>query len=245
MQGLTSLFKRELYAFLISPTAAIFTIAFLLTSTAFTIYIGQFFERDQADMLSFFRFVPWLCIIFAPALAMRTWSEELRIGTLELLHSLPITPWALIMAKFLSLWLVGVFSIALSFPIWLVISYLGEPDHMMVMSGYVGSFLLMGGYLAITQALSIFTRNQILALVPGIAICFIMTVPGAQVFMGYVQPFLSNSMMDMIAGLSFLLHYENFTRGVIDLRSVLYFLIFIASCLVITRMGLERQSTGG
>ena len=240
--GLSAIFKRELFSYYASPLAVMFMIIFLIIAASFTIHLGSFFERDQADMLSLFRFLPWLCIIFAPALAMRVWAEDIRNNTLELLMTLPVTPLALVLGKFLALWLVGALSLMLTLPIWLVITYLGEPDHGMIISGYIGGIILIGAYLAITQALSIFTRNQLLALVPGVALCFLLTVTGSQLVQAYLEGWVSPSLLSVLSSLSLMVHYENFIRGLIDLRSILFFAVVIVSALAINWAGLYYRN---
>jgi len=103
---------------------------------------------------------------------MRLWAEERKSGTIELLMTLPITPWQAVLGKYLAAWAFAGIALALTFPIWITVNYLGDPDNGAIMAAYVGSLLLAGGFLAIGSFLSAFTRNQVIAFVITVVVCF-------------------------------------------------------------------------
>ncbi len=141
--------KRELASYFATPVAYVFIVIFLILASAFTFYIGNFYERGQADLTSFFTFHPWLFLFLVPALSMRLWAEERKSGSIELLMTLPIEVWQAVLGKFLAAWLFTGIAIALTFPIWITVNYLGQPDNGVIFAAYVGSFLMAGGFLAV------------------------------------------------------------------------------------------------
>ncbi|HET9043314.1 MAG TPA: ABC transporter permease, partial [Burkholderiales bacterium] len=146
--------KRELAAYFDSPVAYVFIVIFLLLTGFFTFTFGAFFDRGEASLGAFFMWLPWLFLFLVPAVGMRLWSEERRSGTMELLLTFPITTWQAIVAKFLASWLFLGIALVLTFPVWLTVNLLGDPDNGVIVAGYVGSFLLAGAYLAISSATS-------------------------------------------------------------------------------------------
>ena len=144
MQGWQAIFRRELASYFATPVAVVFTIVFLVLAMALTFYLGDFFVRDQADLQSFFYYHPWLFLFLIPAISMRIWSEDRRLGTFELLLTLPISTFAVVLGKFLAAWIFIGLVLTLTFPIWITVNYLGSPDNGVIMASYIGSFL-MGG----------------------------------------------------------------------------------------------------
>ncbi|MEM7569774.1 MAG: ABC transporter permease subunit [Pseudomonadota bacterium] len=231
MIGFGALFRREVGSYFSTPLALVFLIVFLVLSGIFTFYVGNFFLRGQADLQAFFTFHPWLYLFLAPALAMRLWAEEKRAGTMELLMTLPVAPMAAVAAKFLAAWTVAGLALALTFPLWITVTYLGEPDHGVIFASYVGSLLMLGAYLAIGSFASALTRNQVLAFVGGAALCFFFTVSGLPLVIGAFEGWAPQSLLTFFENVSLLKHFTAIQRGVFDARDLLYFSTVIAAFL--------------
>ena len=176
--NLKTIIKRELGGYFTSPIAYVFLIIFLLLTGFFTFTIGNFFERGEASLVSFFTWHPWLYLFLVPAVGMRLWSEERRLGTMELLLTMPITPWDAIIGKFLASWLFLALALVLTFPVWITANWLGAPDNGIILAGYVGSFFLAGSYLAISCMTSALTRNQVISFILSVVICLFFILAG-------------------------------------------------------------------
>ncbi len=231
MNIVSALFKRELNSYFATPVAYVFIVIFLVLMGTFTFYIGGFYERGQADLRPFFNFHPWLYLFLVPAIAMRLWAEERKTGTVELLMTLPITPWQAVLGKFLAAWAFTGIALALTFPVWITVNFLGEPDNGAILTGYVGSLLMAGGFLAIGACLSAATKNQVIAFVFSVVVCFAFLLSGFPMVLDVFSGWLPQVVIDGIASLSFLTHFSNISRGVIDLRDLLYFGLVIFSFL--------------
>ena len=179
MKGLGAVFRRELAGYFNTPLAYIFIVIFLFLTGIFTFYLGNFFGRGQADLKPFFMFHPWLYLFLVPAISMRLWAEERKSGSIELLLTLPISLWTAVLGKFLAAWVFTCIALACTVPMWLTVAYLGTPDHGVIVASYIGSALMAGGYLAIGAAISALTKNQVIAFVVSVVICFVLTVSGA------------------------------------------------------------------
>jgi len=227
MNTTLTLFKRELGSYFATLVAYVFIVIFLLLAAAFTFYMGGFFERGQADLQPFFSFHPWLYLFLIPAVSMRMWAEERKSGTIELLLTLPVTMWQAVFAKFFAAWaFIGV-ALALTFPIWITVNYLGSPDNGVIFASYVGSFLMAGAFLAVGSCISAVTRNQVIAFIITAVLCLILLLAGTPFVLELLRLFLPQGVIDAIAGLSFLGHFTSITKGVIDLRDMIYFLATI------------------
>jgi ABC-2 type transport system permease protein len=244
MTGLSAVFRRELGGYFSTPVAYVFIVVFLFTTGIFTFYLGQFFERGQADLKAFFMFHPWLYLFFLPAIGMRLWAEERKSGTIELLLTLPIPLGAAVVAKFLAAWAFAGIALALTFPFWITVAWLGAPDHGVILAGYLGSFLMAGGYLAIGCCLSAITRNQVIAFVLSVLACFVFTVSGAPMVLNFFSGWAPNLVVDTIASFSFLTHFNAITDGVIDLRDLIYFVSLIAAWLYATAVVVDMKKAG-
>ena len=227
MSPVLAIFRRELASYFATPVAYVFIVIFLVLAGAFTFYLGGFYERGQADLQPFFSFHPWLYLFLVPAVSMRLWSEERKSGTIELLLSLPVTMWQAVAGKFLAAWAFLGIALALTFPIWLTVNYLGDPDNGVIFAGYLGSFLMAGAFLAIGACLSAATRNQVIAFILTAAVCFVLLLAGFPLVLDFVRAVAPQAVVDAIASLSFLTHFAAITKGVIDLRDVLFFLLTI------------------
>ncbi|CAK0769969.1 ABC transporter permease [Azospirillaceae bacterium] len=232
MSGAFTVFRRELSSYFSTPVAYIFIIIFLFLSGIFTFYIGNLFERGQADLRPFFLFHPWLYLLLIPAIAMRMWAEERKSGTIELLLTLPISLPAIAVGKFLAAWFFTIIVVSLTFPIWLTVSWLGRPDHGVIVAGYIGSFLMAGGYLAICSCLSAATKNQVIAFVIGVMVCFLFTVSGTPIVLETFASWAPSIVVDTVASFSFITRFNAITEGVIDIRDVVYFTSLIAIWLL-------------
>ncbi len=241
MQAMKAVMRRELLSYFATPVAYVFIVIFLMLSATFTFYLGGFYERGQADLQPFFLFHPWLYLFLIPAISMRLWAEERKSGTLELLLTLPISLKDAIIGKFLAAWLFAGLALALTFPIWITVNYLGDPDNGVILAAYLGSFLMAGAYLAIGSSLSALTRNQVIAFILSVVACFIMMVTGLDMVLDFFRGWLPQGLVDAVASLSFLTHFQSISRGVVELRDVLYFLLVIGLGLYANQLIIEAK----
>ena len=223
MRNIAQIFTRELGGYFATPVAYVFLVIFLGMAGAFTFYLGNFFDRGQADLSSFFVFHPWLYLILIPALSMRLWAEERKSGTIELFLTLPISITEAVLGKFLAAWAFTGIALALTFPIWITVNLLGSPDNGVILAGYIGSLLMAGGFLAIGAAVSAATKNQVIAFVISAALCFLFTVSGSPIVLNFFSGWAPQTIVDAVASFSFISHFNAITRGVIDLRDIIYF----------------------
>ena len=245
MGAMLTVFRRELAGYFATPVAWVFIVIFLLTTAAFAFYLGSFFERGQADLLSFFTYLPWLYLFLIPAIGMRLWSEERKTGTIELLLTLPISVPAAVLGKFLAAWAFVGIALALTFPFWLTVSYLGNPDHGVIIASYIGALLMAGGYLAITSCLSSLTQNQVIAFVVSTGVCFLFTVSGTPIVLEFVGSWAPELLVDQIAGFSFITHFQSIIGGVIDLRDLVFFASLIGVWLFANVIVIEHKKFAG
>lgn len=234
MSHMRILVRRELGSYFATPLAYVFLVIFLALMGAFTFYLGNYYERGQADLEPFFNFHPWLFIFLIPAIAMRVWAEERKSGTIELLLTMPITIWDAVVAKFLAAWIFIAIALALTFPMWLTVNYLGSPDNGVILAAYIGSLLMAGGYLAISVCISALTKSQVIAFIVALVLCFVLTLAGFPLVLDAFRGWLPNGVVDAIASLSFLTHFQSVTKGVIDLRDLVYFIAMIVAWLYAT-----------
>ncbi|MFA7486855.1 MAG: ABC transporter permease subunit [Lysobacteraceae bacterium] len=232
MNPVRAIFKRELASYFATPVAYVFIVIFLVLAGAFTFYLGGFYERGQADLQPFFNFHPWLYLFLVPAVSMRLWSEERKSGTIELLLTLPVTMWQAVLGKFLAAWAFICIALALTVPIWLTVNYLGDPDNGAILAGYLGSALMAGAFLAIGACLSAATRNQVIAFILTVVVCFVLLLAGFSLVLEAISAVFPQGVVDAVAGLSFLTHFSAIAKGVVDLRDALYFVLTIVFWLV-------------
>ena len=241
MAVIRSIARRELRSYFATPLAYVFIVIFLALTGLFTFYLGGFYERGQADLAPFFNFHPWLYLFLVPAIAMRLWSEERKSGSVELLMPLPVTLWQAVLAKFLAAWLFIAVALALTFPIWLTVNYLGDPDNGVIVAAYIGSLLMAGGFLAIGSCISAANRNQVVAFIITVVICFVFMLAGFPLVLDLFSGWLPGPLLDAVASLSFLTHFTAISKGVLDVRDVLYFLLVIGVWLVATTIVLDLK----
>ncbi|MEX1147668.1 MAG: ABC transporter permease [Sphingomonadales bacterium] len=245
MKGLNAVFRRELASYFTTPLAYVFIVIFLAFAGIFTFYVGGFYERGQADLEPFFTFLPWLFMFVVPAIAMRLWAEERKTGTLELLMTLPVSTGAAVLGKYLAAWLFTGLALALTFPLWITVNVLGKPDNGVIVAGYVAGFFMAGAYLAIGACLSAVTRNQVIAFMVTVMVAFLFTVSGMPIVLDAFSGWAPDVVMQQVAALSFLTHFNAIVRGVIELRDVIYFLTLIAAWLIANMVVVESQREAG
>jgi ABC-2 type transport system permease protein len=232
MTATLALFRRELASYFATPLAYVFIVIFLVLAGTLTFFLGGFFERGQADLEPFFAYHPWLYLFLVPALSMRLWAEERRSGTIELLLTLPVSDGQAVLGKFLAAWAFIAIALALTFPIWLSVNYLGRPDNGVILASYIGSLLMAGAFLAIGAALSALTRNQVIAFVLTGVVCFLMTASGTGLVQGLLQGWAPAAVTQTVTNWSFLVHFASITRGVIDLADLVFFASVILCFLI-------------
>jgi ABC-2 type transport system permease protein len=231
MNGLLSVYRRELRSYFSTPLAAIFIIVFVLMSSAFTFYLGNFFQTGQADLHAFFQFHPWLYLVLVPALAMRLWAEERKSGTLELLLTLPISNVQIALGKFFAAWTLVALALMLTFPMWVSVAWLGDPDHGVIIASYLGSWFMAGAFLAVGCAMSAATRSQVMAFIFSMGVCLMFVLMGFSIMLSFFQTLLPQAWVDVIAKLSFLTHFQSITTGVLEFRDLAFFSIQIFAWL--------------
>ncbi len=241
MRNVLAVTRRELAAYFTTPLAYVFIVVFLALAGALTFYAGGFFERGQADLQAFFVFHPWLYLFFAPAIAMRLWAEEKRTGTIELLMTLPVRTGEAVVGKFLAAWLFVGLALALTFPMWITVEYLGEPDNGVILVSYLGSWLLAGAFLAIGATVSALTRNQVIAFVLGAAVCFLFLMSGVDLVLAPLRGLVPPFVLELVASFSFLQHFTEITKGVVSLASLVFMLAVIAVGLLLNTLVLELE----
>ena len=225
--------RRELEAYFTSPLAYVFIIIFLALGGALTFYVGGFFERGRADLAAFFVFHPWLYLFLIPALGMRLWAEERKSGTLEFLLTLPLGTAAAVVGKFLAAWIFAGIALLLTFPLWLTVNWLGDPDNGAIAAGYLGSWLMAGGFLALSGVVSALTKNQVIAFVGATALCFLFMVSGLPLVQGAFAGWAPEALVDAVASFSFLTNFDAIQNGVVDGRHLAFFGSLIVAALAI------------
>ena len=225
------IFYRELRGYFRTPLASIFLLVFLALSSGMTFFLGRFFERDQADLIAFFSWHPWLFLILMPAFGMRLWAEERRSGTIELLITLPVTNTQLVVGKFLASWVFTLIALVLSMPIWVTINYLGDPDNNVILISYIGSWLMAGAFLALTSCLSTLTKNQVIAFIISSISGFVLIMAGFSLILSAVRSWAPVWITETIGSMSFLSHFSRIQMGVFDLNSLIFFVSMIVLCL--------------
>jgi ABC-2 type transport system permease protein len=242
--NIKAVMKRELGGYFTSPIAYVFLVIFLLLTGFFTFTVGNFFERGEASLVSFFTWHPWLYLFLVPAVGMRLWSEERRLGTLELLLTMPITTWQAIVGKFLASWAFLGLALLLTFPVVITVNWLGRPDNGVIFAGYLGSFLLAGAYLAVSCMTSAMTRNQVISFILSVLICLFLILAGYTPVTDLLTRFANAVVVQVIAAFSVMTHFEGFQRGVLDLRDVIYFASVIGFALFTTGVIIRNQRAG-
>ena len=223
MKALFTVFRRELAAYFATPLAYVFIFIFLVLSGAMTFFLGGFFERGQADLGPFFGFHPWLYLLLVPAIAMRLWADERKTGTIELLLTLPVSIGQAVVGKFLAAWAFTGIALALTFPMWITVNYLGSPDNGVILTSYIGSFVMAGSYLAIGAAFSALSKNQVIAFVLAAVVCLLFTVSGTPLVLNAFSGWAPAVVVDTVSNLSMLANFDGISRGVLGAVNIIYF----------------------
>jgi ABC-2 type transport system permease protein len=231
--------RRELAAYFSTPLAYVFIVAFLAAAGAATFYLGDFMARRQADLSPFFAFHPWLFLVLIPAVGMRLWAEERRSGTIELLMTLPVTPWQAVIGKFLAAWAFVGLSLALTFPIWITVNYLGEPDNGVIIASYIASFLAAGTLLAATAFLSATTKSQVIAFVFSASVGILLMLSGLSFVLDLFTGWAPQYLVDLVASFSLLTHVNAIARGVLEVGALFYFAALTALFLFLNQQMVE------
>jgi ABC-2 type transport system permease protein len=243
MRNVGIIMRRELASYFATPLAYLFLLIFLVLSSLFTFYLGQFFERGQADLNGFFSYHPWLFLFLIPAVCMRLWADERRTGSIELLMTLPVTLWQAVLGKFLAAWAFTILALLLTFPMWLTVNFLGNPDNGAILAAYLGSMLLAAGFLSIGSLASALTRNPVVAFIVGISLCFAFLVAGFPLVLDAFRGWAPQLLVDAVSSLGFLTHFEAISKGVIDIRDLLYFALLITWFLLATTVVLDVRKS--
>ena len=241
MTAIGTIFRRELGSYFATPLAYVFTLVFLVLSGVATFYLGDFFERGQADLAPFFSSLPWLYLLLIPALAMRLWAEERKSGSIEMLMTLPVSRATLVTGKFLAAWFCAGLALLLTFPMPLTVNYLGSPDNGAIIAGYLAGWLLSGGYLAIGSCMSALAKNQVIAFILAVAACFLFMLSGFPLVLDAFSQWAPQWLLDAVASLSLLTRFDAVSKGVIDLRDLLYFVSLIVAWLAATAVAVELK----
>jgi len=244
LASMTAIYRRELLSYLTTPTAYVFVAVFLFAIGLFTFQVGGFFEQRRADLSAFFAFHPWLFMVFLPAVSMRLWAEETRSGAIELLLTLPAPTWSLVLGKYLAAWTVAGAALVLTFPLWITVNFLGSPDNAAIFTAYLCSFLMAGAYIAIGSAMSALTPAQVVAFVLAVLISFLLTALGLPLVSDFFAGFVGGGVAETISRFSILYHFDAAQRGVVEFRSVFYFLSLIALCLGFTAVSVDARRGG-
>lgn len=243
MRPTMTILQRELASYFATPLAYVFILIFLVMAAALTFYLGNFYERGQADLVPFFNFHPWLYLFLVPAVSMRLWAEERKSGSIELLLTQPVTLWQAVLGKFLAAWIFVAIALALTFPLWITVNYLGNPDNGAIFAAYLGSLLMAGGFLAVGSCMSALTRNQVIAFILTAVVCFLLLLAGFPLMLDAVRGWAPQAIVDAVASLSFLAHFESIVKGVLDLRDVLYFAMTMGFFLLATAVVLDVRKS--
>ena len=239
LRNIWTIAKRELVGYFNSPVAYVFIVIFLLLNGFFTFMLGNYFLRGEANLNAFLMWHPWLYLFLVPAAGMRLWAEERRVGTLELLLTMPISPWQAIVGKFLACWVFIALALFLTFPVVITTVYLGRPDVGTMVTGYLGSVLLAGAYLAVTVMTSAMTRNQVISFILSVVICFFLILAGWEPVTDLLVRWAPEWVVSTVASFSVMPHFADFQRGVVDFRDLLFFGSVIAFCLFATSVVLR------
>ena len=241
MNGLLSIYKREFTSYFVTPVAYVFIVIFLFMTGVFSFYLGAFYESNQADLEPFFRFHPWLYLFLIPAISMRLWSDERKSGTIELLMTLPVSITDTVVAKYLAAWSFTAIALFLTFPMWITVNYIGNPDNTVILASYIGSLIMAGGFLAIGSCISALTKSQVIAFVISVVICFMFILSGFPMVLDLFESWAPQAVVDAIASFSFLTHFTSIKKGVIDIRDVIYFAALITFWLYVNIVIIENK----
>ncbi len=243
MSSIYFIFKRELATYFLTPVAYIFLVIFLAALGSFTFFLGNFFSRGQADLQVFFSFHPWVYLFLIPAIGMRLWSEERKTGTIELLMTLPVTTFEIVIAKFLAAWFFSFIALSLTFPMWISVNILGSPDNGVIFASYIGSFLMAGALISLVSCISASTKSQVIAFILSVSISFIFLMAGLEIILSVFKSWAPPIIINIISSLSILSNFQQITKGVIDLRELIFFTSMILGFLFVNKYLVELKKS--
>lgn len=235
---------KELSSYFVSPVAYVFMVIFLLLTGFFTFMLGGFFQANEASLDAFFLWHPWLYMVLVPSVGMRLWSEERRSGTLELLFTLPTTPWQTILGKYFAGCIFLGLCLLMTFPMIVTVCYLGQPDTGVIACGYLGSLLVAYTFLAFSSLTSSMTRNQVISFIISLVICLLLILSGYPPITNLLVQWAPVSVVEFVADCSVIRHFESLQRGVIDSRDIIYYVSMIIFALFGTNVVLKSRRTG-
>ncbi|MDR9389043.1 MAG: ABC transporter permease subunit [Wenzhouxiangella sp.] len=235
------LVAKEFSAYFQTPIATFFLVIFSVLSVSLTFFLGDFFEREIADLRPFFQFHPWIYLFLVPAVGMRLWAEEYRSGSAELLLTLPVTTGQVVLGKFLAGWVFLGLALLMTVPLWISVNVLGDPDNGVIVAGYMGSWLVSGAFLAISAAVSATTQNQVIAFIVSALICFVLLMAGWPLVLEPLASIAPQWLIDSISRLSVLVHYAAMARGVLDVRDLVYFFGLMVTALAMNWVVIEMK----
>ena len=241
MRNIRAIAARELKSYFATPVAYVFIVIFLAFTGALAFYVGGFFESGQANLISFFFYHTWLYLLLIPAISMRLWAEERKTGTIELLMTLPVSSSEAVLGKYFAAWLFAGIALALTFPMWITVNILGNPDNGVILASYAGSFVMAGAFLAIGSCVSALTKNQVIAFIVAATVCFLFTMSGLELVLNFFRLWAPDVLVDTIASMSFLTHFKAITKGVIDLRDLVFFSSLIAVFLFANVLAVDSK----
>jgi ABC-2 type transport system permease protein len=231
MTSLLIIIRREFASYFTTPLAAVFLVVFVAVSSGMTFFVSGFFDRAQADLSSFFTWQPWLCLVLMPAVGMRLWAEERRLGTIELLMTLPVQPWKFVLGKWTAAFAFAGLALALTMPMWITVNILGSPDNGVILASYIGAWLMAGAFLAISACISALTKNQVLAFIGAVITGFVFVMAGFDLILSAVRPWAPDVIVQAIASMSFIGHFQRITDGVFEGSALVFFFSLIAFAL--------------
>jgi ABC-2 type transport system permease protein len=238
MGATVSVMRRELGAYFNTPIGYVFIVFFLLVSCYQ--FADVIFIENSADMRGFFNMMPLLFIIFVPAISMRLWAEERKLGTLELLLTMPVKTWQAVVGKFLAGMLFIAVTLALTFHIPIMLKFLGNPDMGPIIGGYMGAMIMGMIYLSIGAFASSLTGDQIVAFVIATSICLIIFLMGEQATLDWIKDF-SPTVARVVERFGVAYHFGSICRGVIDTRDIIYAVTMTGLFLLLNILVIERR----
>ena len=231
MTSLFMIIRREFAAYFATPLAAVFLAVLVGVSCGMTFFVSSFFDRGQADLAPFFTWMPWLFLVLMPAVGMRLWAEERRLGTIELLMTLPVQPWKFVVGKWTAAFGFAGLALVLTMPLWITVNMLGSPDNGVILASYLGAWLMAGAFLAIAACISALTKNQVLAFIGAVIVGFLFVMAGFDLVLSAVRPWAPDVVVQAIASMSFIGHFQRITDGVFDASALVFFFSLIAFAL--------------
>jgi ABC-2 type transport system permease protein len=239
MRTIGLIFRREFAAYFATPLAAVFLAIFLALAAGMTFFVAGFFDRAQAELSGFFLWHPWLYLVLMPAIAMRLWAEERRGGTIELLMTLPVRPWQIVLGKWLAAWAFAGIALVLTMPLWITVNVLGQPDNGVILASYIGSWLMAGAFLAISACISALTKSQVLAFIGAAAVGFLFVMAGFDLVLAGLRSWAPAAVLDVVRSMSFIGNFQRITDGVLEVPSLIFFVSLIVFALWLNVRAIE------